>query len=101
MSAGAVAWRHVLSQCGTPLYERAELGRVVVIVWTGESYLDPVGGIEVCSAYVQVEDHQYPDGLLLIGRRHLETRERAIAKIQAVDAALTAVAMHGDPSLIA
>jgi hypothetical protein len=93
-------WTWVLSTLGTPTAERIELGRLVVTVWTGESYLDPEGGHEVCDAYVPTTDRDYPDGLMLVGRRPLGTRDRAAAKILAVEAAREAARQFGRLDLI-
>ncbi len=101
MSGAAVEWTWVTSDAGTPLYERCMLGRVTVIVWTGDSYADPAGGHEVCDAYVPTTDREYPDGFNLVRRRPLETLERAVAKIRAVDAARDAAISHGKAHLIA
>ena len=93
-------WASVLSPLGTPMYERTVLGRVVVIVWTGESYLDPEGGHEVCDAYVPTTDRDYPDRLMLVGRRPLDTRDRTAARILAVNAAREAARQFGRLDLI-
>lgn len=92
-------WTKNLTLAGTPMNEYCSItstaGPVIVMVWTGESYLDATGGNEVCTAYIPVNTPSYSDGLTLISRRILGKVTRATAKKNAVVLAKTALAGLG------
>jgi hypothetical protein len=84
MSNNAVEWTTEKTQYGS-VYDRAVLGRVVVIIWTGMSCVDPDGGQEVCDAYVPTTDREFVDGLMLVKRRAVGVGDRSAAKSAAID----------------
>jgi hypothetical protein len=65
-------------------YDKATIGRYVVIVWTGSPAVDLDDGLEVCETYIPVGDREYPDGLMIVGRRRLDTRDRGTAREMAI-----------------
>ena len=66
-------------------FDRCQVGRYTVIVWTGSPAADLDDGFEVCEAYIPTTDRQYPDGLMIIGRRRLSTKDRDVARATALD----------------
>jgi hypothetical protein len=68
------------------------IDRYTVIVWTGSPAADLDDGYQVCSAYIPTTDRQFPDGVMLVGRRRLETRDRQEARDLAIQLALDAIA---------
>lgn len=53
---------------------------VHVIVWTGSPAVDLDDGFEVCEAYYPLGHREYPDGKFIVGRRRLDTKDRARAR---------------------
>lgn len=94
-----MTWATARTTDGTPMYETCNLGRVIVVVWTGSPAKDLDDGLEVCMAYVPIGDRAYPDGLDLVGRRRLDTRDRDEAKRLALEAAQDAIAYRGAQAL--
>lgn len=77
-------------------FDSTTIGRVTVIVWTGSQAADLDRGCEVCEAYIPTTDREYaPDGLMLVGRRQLETHNRDQARAMAVELAIAAMADRG------
>lgn len=94
-----MTWTAARTSDGTPMYETCHLGRVIVTVWTGSPAKDLDDGLEVCMAYVPIGDRAYPEGLDLVGRRRLDTRDREEAKRLALDLARKEIAYRGVPAL--
>ena len=67
------------------------IDRFTIIVWTGSPDVTLDDGYQVCSAYIPIGDREYPDGLMIVGRRILDTRDRATARTMATKIALDAI----------
>lgn len=85
MTGSLLTWRP--DRCTSDL-ESTTIGRVTVIVWTGNT---DDGGRMCCSAYIPTTDRQLPDGRMLIGRRVLDTTDRTAAHAMAIDLAVAAM----------
>lgn len=82
-----VSW--VTAQSG---YDTAQLGRYTVIVWTGSPASDLDDGCEVMECYIPTTDRQCPDGRMVVGRRRLDTKDRATAREMALAIAYREIA---------
>jgi hypothetical protein len=76
----------VIWQLESAGYDKAQIGRFTVIVWSVVAY-----GCEMVSVYIPTTDRQLPDGRMIVGDRRLDTADRAHAKVLAVDIALAAI----------
>lgn len=73
-------------------YDSTTIGRYTVLVWTGSEAADLDDGHQVCEAYIPTTDRHYPDGLMLVNHRRLDTRDRSVARDLAIQIALDAIA---------
>lgn len=73
-------------------YDSATIGRYTLIVWTGSHAADLDDGFQVFEVYIPVGDRQYRDGLMIVGRRRLDTRDRTEARGIALQIAQNAIA---------
>lgn len=73
-------------------FDSLKVGRYTVIVWTGSPATDLDDGFEVCEAYIPIGDREYPDGLMIVGRRRLDTKDRDAARRIALELATAEIA---------
>ncbi len=74
--------------------DTTQIGHYTVSVWTGSPDHNGDNGYQVCSVYIPRLTPGYPDGLLIVGRRKLDTKDRTEAREQALDIARAAIAAH-------
>jgi len=72
-------------------YSHCAIGDYRVIVWQGNMSEDL--SHQVCSVYLPVGARGCPDGRVLVGRRVLDTRNRAAAQVEAEELARAAIAL--------
>jgi hypothetical protein len=77
---------------GLPLHDKIVISsRYILIVWTGSPAADLDNGHEVCECYIPIGDRQFPDGLMIVSRRDLETFDREGARDKALRIAREAI----------